>query len=142
MRLVVTGGHRDRVVVLNIVGKKKIEPVCVPELGLPQVSGFGFRGVRKRELSGDRVVLTQHLVHLAIDSAVGGIGDFRIIQITFLLKFLIDGHLILRVHNVECVVGRLEPVGIFPCVADAALSGLSFFRCDDDDARHGAGPID
>ena len=136
MSLVVTGGNRHRVVVLHIVGEQKVKPVGIAVLGFTEIGRLGLGSIGKGELTGHRIILAEHLVHLAVDTAVGSVRDVCIVQIALLLEFLVDGHLILRVHDVERIVGRLEPVGIFTGVTDAALACGTFLGGDDDDAGH------
>ena len=137
-----TAGHGDRVVVLDAVREQQVEPVGVAEFGVPQVSGLGFQGIGQGELLGHGIVLAQELVHLSVDTAVLGIGDIRVVQPAFLLQFLVDGHLVLGIHDVEGGVQRLHTERVLTRIGHRAVPGTAFLGGDDDNARHGARTVD
>ena len=128
-------------VVLNRVGEQEVEPVGIPILCSPQVSSLCCSSIGESELSGSLVILADELVHLSVDTAVHAVCGLCVIEVTFLLEFLIDGHLVLGVHDVESRVHRLQTGGILSGVADMTLAGLTFLRSDDDDSRHRARAI-
>ena len=137
-----TARHGDGVVVLDIVGEELVEPVRVAVLGGAEVSGLRGVGVREAELTAGLVELGNQLIHLTIDTAVGGVGRTGIQEVTLLLQFLVDGHLVLGVHDVELGVHRLQTDRIFSVVSDAAGAGATLLGRDDDNAGHGARTVD
>ena len=137
-----TAGHGDRVVVLDAVREQQVEPVGVAELGVPQVSRLRFQGIRQGELLGHGIVLAQELVHLSVDTAVLGIGDVRVVQPAFLLQFLVYGHLVLGIHDVEGGIQRLHTERVLTGIGHRAVPGTTFLGRDDDNARHRARTVD
>ena len=145
-RVIVTGistpGHGNGMVVLHVISEQPVEPVRVPELGCTEVSRLRRIRVLQSILVRDRIEGGNQLVHLSVDTAVGGIRQGCIIQIAFLFQFLVDGHLVLGVHDVEGGVARLQTEGIFTRVVDRAVAGTALLGGHDDNARHGARTID
>ena len=137
-----TAGNAHRVVVLDRVVEQDVEPVRVAELGGAEVGVSRRLGVREAEGAAGFVILGDQLVHLAVDTAVAGVGRLGVVQVTLLLELLVDFHLVLGVHDVEGVVAGLEPIGVFAGVADLAGSGGTLLGRDDDNARHGARTVD
>ena len=78
------------------------------------------------------------LVHLSIYSTVAGPGYGCKIQPSFLLKFLIDAHLVLGVHDVEGLVVGLQPGCEFSGVGKTAASLFALLGRDHDYAVPGA----
>ena len=81
------------------------------------------------------------LVHLSIDTAAAGPVYGCKIQPSFLLKFLIDAHLVLRVHDVESPVIGFQPGREFSGVGKATVSLPTFLGCDHNYSGHGFSPI-
>ena len=129
-------------VVLEAVREQQVEPVRVPVLRRAEIGGAGGVRVLEAELAGGGVVLGDELVHLSVDAAVHRVRRLRIVQVALLLELLVDGHLVLGVHDVEGGVHRLQADGVFARVADVALARLALLGGDDDDARHRARTID
>ena len=82
-------------VVLDGVGEQLIEPVGIAELCLAQVVSACSSRIGQSELSCRRILLSNQLVHLSIDTAGSSIGGLSIVQVTLLLHLLVDTHLIL-----------------------------------------------
>ena len=139
--LAATGGG-DGMVVLHAVREQQAEPVRIAVFRGAQVGGAGLGRVLEAELAGGGVVLADQLVHLAVDTAVHGVRRLRVVQVTLLLELLVDGHLVLGVHDVEGGVHRLQADGVFARVADVALARLTLLGRDHDNARHRARTID
>ena len=137
-----TTGHGDRVVVLDAVREQQVEPVGVAELGIPQVGRLRFQGVGQGELLRHGIVLAQELVHLTINTAVLGVGDVRVVQPALLFQFLVHGHLVLGIHDVEGAVERLHAERVLTGIGHRAVPGTAFLGGDDDNARHGARTVD
>ena len=129
-------------VVLDRVREELVEPVGITVLSLAQIVGTGLRSVGQTILTSNSVVLGNQLVHLTIDTAGSGIGSLSIVQVTFLLHFLIDAHLILRVHDVEGGIAGLQTHGVLTSVVDAGLTLLTLLGGDNDHTSHSAGTID
>ena len=140
--LVGTAGHRDGMVVLDVVGEQAVEPVGVAHFGGTQVGGPGLVRILQAELARRLVVQGDQFVHLAIDTALGIVGRRRIVQIALLFQFLVNGHLVLGIHDVEGRVIRLQAHRVFTRIGDPAAAGLTLLRGDDDNAGHGAGAVD
>ena len=136
-----TAGGGNGVVVLDGTLEQEVEPVGVAVFGGLEVSRNGFGGVLQTESARGRIILGNQLVHLAVDTAVHAVCGLGVVEVTFLLELLVDGHLVLGVHDVEGGVRRLQPVGVLAGVADVALARLSFLRGNDDNARHCARAI-
>ena len=77
------------------VREKQIEPVGVSILGCAQIGVSCFCGVCKGKLTGGLIVGGEKVVHLRIDTTIHLIGGLGIVQVSFLLEFLIDAHLVL-----------------------------------------------
>ena len=129
-------------VMLNTVSEQEVKPVGIAILSLTQVVGDRFRRVRQSKLTGCLVVLTDELIHLAIYTAGRCRGCLGIVEVAFLLQLLIDAHLVLRVHDIECRVAWLQSHRIFTCIVDMGLTRLTFLGRDDDDTCHGTSTID
>ena len=145
--LVGAGGHADGVVLHHAEAEELVEPVGVALLGGLQVGVARFRRVGQPELPRVGVVGVDQVPHLAVDAAVGGVVDPVVarageVEPPLLGHFLVDVHLVLRVHDVEVVVRRLHAHGELAGIVDAALSGFSFLGGHDDDAGHGPCAVD
>ena len=127
--------------VLDVVLEQEVEPVGVAVLGLAQVGRDVLGRIAQGEGAGGGVVLREHLVHLAIDARLRGVGQLGIVEVAFLLQFLIDRHLVLRVHDVEVAVVGLEAHGVLARVVDTVLPGRTFLRRDHNHTGHRARSI-
>ena len=127
---------------LDGVAEQELEPVGVAVLGGAQIGGAGLVSVGQAELAGRLVISVDQLVHLAVDTAVGGVGDLGVVEVTLLIEFLVDVHLVLGVHDVERVVGGDQTGGVLAGVVDVVLAGTTLLGRDDDNAGHGARTVD
>ena len=100
-----------------------------------------FRSVEKLELPCHRIVEEGKLVQLSIGSTVAGPVYGCKIQPSFYLKFLIDAHLVLGVHDVESLVIGFQPGCEFTGVGKTAVSLLAFFGRDHKYSDHGFSSI-
>ena len=132
----------DGVVVLDVVGEQPVEPVRVAVLGGAEIGGLGGGRVLQAELPGRLVELGDQLVHLSVDTALRSVGRPRVLQVTLLLQFLVDTHLVLRIHDVEVRVAGLQADGVFTRVVHAAVARTALLGGHDDNARHGARAVD
>ena len=81
--------------------EKFLEPVRVAHLGLAEIcfpSGFG---VLHKIFSGRRIVCVHQLVHLAVHAALRAVYVAGKVEPALLVHFLINGHLLLGVHDIE-----------------------------------------
>ena len=142
LSLVRTGRNTDRVVVHDGSLEQLVEPVGVAVLRITQVSSLCLWRVRKTKLTARSVILTQQLIHLTIYTARRSVRRTGIEQVTLLLQLLVDRHLVLRVHDVECRITRNQSQGIFTRIADTGCTCLTFLRRHNNHTCHGACTID
>ena len=141
LSLISTCTYTYRVVVLNGSWEKRIKPVGIAILCTTQIGSLSFWSISQSKLPGCRIILTQHLIHLTIHTTFWSYGSLSIIKITFLFQFLINRHLVLRIHDIEVSIARLQTHCIFTCIANTSLTGASFFSSNNDDTSHGTGTI-
>ena len=118
------------------------EPVGVAQLGFPEVGYSARFRILDDVFACGWVVGVHQLGHFVVNSSVGCIDAAGKIEPSLLVHFLIDGHLLLRVHNVEFGIGRHEAYAVFPVVADLGHSRGAFLGCHDYDPGHCPGPVD
>ena len=115
--------------------EKLLEPVRVAVLGLAQVAVARLHGVFQQSGIDQRI-------HLAVNTARRRVGDTRIAQPALVVQLLIDGHLVLRVHDVEIGVGGNHTIRELARIIDMADAGTSLFGRNDDHAGHSARTVD
>ena len=115
--------------------EKLLEPVRVAVLGLAQVAVARLHGVFKQSGIDQRI-------HLAVNTARRRVGDTRIAQPALVVQLLIDGHLVLRVHDVEIGVGGNHTIRELARIIDMADASTSLFGRNDDHAGHSARTVD
>ena len=135
-------GDAGRVAVLNAVAEEFLEPVGIAKLRLSQVGVAPFGGVQYGELPCGRVVGVDQLRQLAVDAAFRAVNGIGIVEPSLVVHLLVDGHLLLRIHDVEVRVAGNHTHREFAGVTDFRNTGRAFLRGDDDDSGHGAGAVD
>ena len=111
--------------------EKLLDPVRVAVLGLAQVAVARLHGVFQQSGIDQRI-------HLAVNTARRRVGDTRIAQPALVVQLLIDGHLVLRVHDVEIGVGGNHTIRELARIIDMADASTSLFGRNDDHAGHSA----
>ena len=134
-RFLGSGSEAHRVAVHDIVVEQRLEPVRIAVFGRTQIACDRF-GRILHQGGGDQVV------HPAVNAALGTVGRFGEVQPALFAHLFVNGHLILRIHDVEFVVRGDHAVGELTGVVDAADACTAFLGGDDDDARHGACAVD
>ena len=141
LALIRTTGHTYRVIVHDGIREEFVKPVRIAVLCITKIRQFSFWGIRKSELPLIWVVLSYQLIHLSVDTAIGCISRLCIVKIALLLQFLIDRHLVLRVHYVEIAVTWLQSQGVFSSVIDVCLTCTTFLCRYNNHTRHRARTI-
>ena len=126
---------------LHLVGKQKIEPVGVAELSSPKVSIASSFCVLQAVCARHRVVSTQLLEHIAINTRILGIYHIVELQPTFVVHFLVNAHHLLRVHDVIVVVAWLEACRELACIVHAGMTFRTSLGRNDNHTTHGASTI-
>ena len=128
--------------VLNARAEQFGEPVGIPQFGFPEVGDSARFRILDDIFACGGVIGVHQLGHLVVNSAVGRIDAARKVEPALLVHFLIDGHLLLRVHNVEFRIGRHEAYAVFAVVADLGHSRGAFLGGYDYDSGHCPGSVD
>ena len=128
--------HRDGVV------KQLVKPVGVPVLSLAQITVHRLGSVGQSEAALCGVVVVHQVVHTTELTAARSTVRTYEREETVVVHFLIDTHLLLRVHDVEVAVAGLQAVGIFTGIADLAGTLLTTLGGDDNHTGHSAGTVD
>ena len=123
------------------IREKLIKPVCITVLCITKIRQFSSFRIRKSELPLVWIVLSYQLIHLSVDTTIGCISRFCIVKIALLLQFLIDCHLVLRVHYVEIAVTWLQSQGVFSSVIDVCLTCTTLLCRYNNHTRHRARTI-
>ena len=141
LRFFRTGTDTDRVIHGDVVIKQFVKPVRVSHFGHLKVSGTCFGGIFQSPCLGLRIIIVDELVHLSINSAIGGPVSIREDQPAFFCHFIVNTHLFLRIHYVEIVIVRFQAGCEFTGIVDPADTGLSSLCGDSYYARHGSGTV-
>ena len=137
-----TTRHADGVVVLDAAGEQLAEPVGIAVFRLTEVRILSRFVVGQGKGACGVVIDVRQLIHLAEDAAVGGAVGVGEVEPALVAHFLIDVHLLLRVHDVVLTVARTQAKGVFAGIAYAGLAGLALLGGDNNDTRHGSGTVD
>ena len=121
--------------------EKLLKPVGIAILCLLQVGILSLLGVGETKHTSGAVVGVDHLIHLSIYTIVAAIEDIRKIEPSLILQLLVDGHLVLRVENIEIAVRRNQAGGKLTGVVQMSLSLLTLLGSNDDDTCHRARTI-
>ena len=135
LALLCTGRDAHGMVLHDIGVEEQVEPVGVPVLLFPKPSVSACIRVLYN-------ACCHQLGQMAVDSALAGIDNVSRIEVAFLLQILINGHLLLGIHDVEVVVVGLKPCRELSCIVDIGLASLTFLGIDNNYSCHGTGTID
>ena len=127
---------------LDAVREQTAEPVGVAIFGSTQIGSLSLVGVSQTKLTAGGIVLSDELIHLTINTARRCVCNFGIVQITLLSEFLINAHLVLRVHDVEFRIARFQAHCKFARIAYRVLALLASLGGDYNHICHGASTID
>ena len=140
-RLVGTGRDAQRVLLLEVVREKLVEPVGVG-LGVFEQEGLACAArVHQVEFARVLVVGRNGLPHQTV-GAVARRVENALVEHTLAGDFRRDGHLVGRVHDVVVRVAGLRADGEVAGVVDARRPLLTLFSSDDHHAVHGAGTVE
>ena len=122
--------------------KQLVKPVGVAHLGLAQIGVARLLGVGQSIGARGRIVGVHQPVHLAVDAAVGRTVGLAESQPALLLHLLVDTHLLLRVHDVERLIGRHKANRIFARIRNLVRALAALLGRHHNHARHGARAVD
>ncbi len=125
----------------DIVVEELVKPVGVAHLGLAEIGVACRFRVGESELTCDRIIRIDELIHRAVYARSARVGERGEAEPALLLHLTVDTHLLLRVTDVEIVVGRFEAVGELACIAYGGVTALTLLGSHDDHTGHGARAI-
>ena len=130
-----TRRYRNGVVLHDAVREQQVEPVGVAILLLTQpliAGGVGIYYLARCDKGGE----------FTVDTRGVGVHHIGRTHIALLGEFLIDRHLLLRVHDVEVLVVGHETHRELTGVVHIGLAGLTLLGVDDNHTSHSAGTVD
>ena len=121
--------------------EKLLKPVGIAILRLLQVGILSLLGVGETKHTSGAVVGVDQFIHLSVYTIVAAIEDIRKIEPSLIPQLLVDGHLVLRVENIEIAVRWDQAGSKLTGIVQVSLSLLTLLGSNDDDTCHRARTI-
>ena len=124
--------------VTNGVLVKFLEPVRITKLRSTQVSSTTCIGIEHTVLASQVIVIIDAIVEVAIDPILRGDEDSLVVKALTIGHLIEDGHLVLRVQDIELTVGGDGTVGKLSLISEGVRPLPSLTRADGDNPPEGA----
>ena len=138
VRLLRTRRESQGMLVTNGVLVKFLEPVRITKLSSTEVSSTTCIGIEHTVLASQVIVIIDAIVEVAIDPILRGDEDSLVVKALTVGHLIEDGHLVLRVQDIELTVGGDGTVGKLGLISEGVRPLPSLTRADGDNPPEGA----
>ena len=138
VRLLCARRESQGVLVANDVLVELLEPVRIAKLRGTQVSGTTCIRIEDAILASNIIIIIDLIVEVAIDPIARSDEDSLVVKALTIGHLIEDGHLVLRVQDIELAVGGNGTVGKLSLISEGVRPLASLTRADGDNPPEGA----
>ena len=138
VRLLRTRRESQGMLVTNGVLEEFLEPVRITKLSSTEVSSTTCISIEYTILASQVIVIIDAIVEVAIDPIARGDEDSLVVKALTISHLIEDGHLVLRVQDIELTVGGDGTVGKLGLISEGVRPLPSLTRADGDNPPEGA----
>ena len=138
VRLLRTRRESQGMLVTNGVLEEFLKPVRITKLSSTEVSSTTCIGIEHTILASQVIVIIDAIVEVAIDPILRGDEDSLVVKALTVGHLIEDGHLVLRVQDIELTVGGDGTVGKLGLISEGVRPLPSLTRADGDNPPEGA----
>ena len=138
VRLLCARRESQGVLVANDVLVELLEPVRIAKLRGTQVSGTTCIRIEDAILASNIIIVIDLIVEVAIDPIARSDEDSLVVKALTIGHLIEDGHLVLRVQDIELTVGGDGTVGKLGLISEGVRPLPSLTRADGDNPPEGA----
>ena len=122
----------------DAVLEELLEPVRIAKLRSTEVSSTTCISIEDTVLACSIIILIDAIVEVAIDPILRGDEDSLVVKTLTVGHLIEDGHLVLRVQDIELTVGRDGTIGKLSLISEGVRPLPSLTRADGDNPPEGA----
>ena len=138
VRLLRTRRESQGMLMADAVLEEFLEPVRITKLSSTEVSSTTCIGIEYTVLASQVIVIIDAIVEVAIDPIARGDEDSLVVKALTISHLIEDGHLVLRVQDIELTVGGDGTVGKLGLISEGVRPLPSLTRADGDNPPEGA----
>ena len=138
VRLLRTRRESQGMLMADAVLEEFLEPVRITKLSSTEVSSTTCISIEYTILASQVIVIIDAIVEVAIDPIARGDEDSLVVKTLTVGHLIEDGHLVLRVQDIELTVGGDGTVGKLGLISEGVRPLPSLTRADGDNPPEGA----